>query len=190
MKDREKRETIELLTSVAGELMPKLPYHNFRHVIDVYANVGAFASLDKMDSDEKFLLETSALFHDIIFVPGFTKNEEMSAMFAEKYLPHLGYSSEQVQMVGELILATKMPHNPQDYLAKLLCDADLANLGRDDFFKLGEQMRLELGLPEGRSWYEQQLEFLKEHKYHTETARRIWNSGKAKNIRKLEKLVV
>ena len=53
----------------------------------------------------------------------------------------------------------------------------------------GEKVRLELGLPEGNKWHQQQLGFLRGHEYHTEIARKLRNPGKATNIQKLEKIL-
>jgi len=189
METKEQQRKIETLIYVVRDLMPKLPYHNFSHAIDVYSAVNTFAFLDGVNNEDRFLLKTSALLHDVIFVPGSKDNEERSAEFARQYLPKIGYSSEQTQRVGQLILATKMPQNPRDYLECLLCDADLNNLGREVFFELGEKLRLELGLPEGVKWYQQQLGFLQGHEYHTEIARKLRNSGKATNIQKLKKML-
>ncbi len=189
MEKNEYQKKIETLTSVAGELMPKLPYHNFRHAIDVYSAANAIALLGEVSYEDRFLLKTAALLHDIIVVPGLRDNEERSAEFAMQYLPKIGYSTNQAGKVGKLILATKMPQNPNGFLEQVLCDADLDNLGRPDFFELGEKVRLELGLSDNEKWYQQQLQFIKNHQYHTEIARKLRDAGKAVNIQRLEKML-
>ena len=183
------QKKIETLMYVARDLCPKLPYHNYRHTMDVYSAVNTYVSSNGFSSEEGFLLKTAALLHDIIVVPGSKDNEEKSAEFARQYLPKIGYSHKQSQKVGELILATKMPQDPHNYLERLLCDADLDNLGRTDFLELGEKVRSEIGLPEGENWYKQQLGFLKSHQYHTEIARKLRDSGKVVNIQRLEKML-
>lgn len=189
MERKEYQNKIETITGVAGELMPKLPYHNFRHAIDVYSATNTLALLGEVDYENRFLLRTSALLHDIIVVPGRKDNEERSAEFVRQYLPKIGYSVEQAQRIGKIILATKMPQNPNDYLEQIICDADLDNLGRPDFFELGEKVRTELGFPDNKKWYHQQLQFLKGHQYHTEIARKLRDTGKATNIQKLEMML-
>lgn len=189
MERNEYQKKIETITSVAGELMPKLPYHNFRHAIDVYAAANTLALLGEVNYEDRFLLKTSALLHDIIVVPGLKDNEERSAEFARQYLPKIGYSSDQTEKVGRLILATKMPQNPNGFLEQVLCDADLDNLGRPDFFELGEKVRAELGLPNNEKWYQIQMQFLKNHQYHTEVARKLRNPGKVANIQRLETML-
>lgn len=189
MERNDYQKKIETLTCVAGELMPKLPYHNFGHAIDVYSAANTLALLGKVSYEDRFLLETAALLHDIIVVPGLRDNEERSAEFARQYLPKIGYSSDKAEKVGKLVLATKIPQNPNGLLEQVLCDADLDNLGRPDFFELGEKVRLEFGLPDNEKWYQQQIRFLKNHQYHTEIARKLRDSGKAANIQRLEKML-
>ncbi|MEK6968906.1 MAG: HD domain-containing protein [Nanoarchaeota archaeon] len=187
MKTNDKQRKIETLTYLAKELMPELPYHNFDHAKDVYCTTTLLASLADLDYENQFLLGTAALLHDIVMIPKSKDNEEKSAEFARQYLPRIGYSAEQADQVGNLILATKMPQKPKGFLEKIICDADLDNLGRPDFFELGEKVRLELGLPASESWYQQQLQFLRNHQYHTEVARTLRDSGKAVNLETLEK---
>lgn len=189
MERNEYPKKIETLTNVAGELMPKLPYHNFRHAIDVYTAANTLSLLGEVNYEDRFLLKTSALLHDIIVVPGLKDNEERSTEFARQYLPKIGYSPDQTEKIGRLILATKMPQNPNGFLEQVLCDADLDNLGRPDFFELGEKVRAELRLPNNERWYQIQIQFLKNHQYHTEVARKLRNSGKAANIQRLEKML-
>ena len=189
METKDHQKKIETLIRVAKASMPKLPYHNFSHAIGVYSAVNALALLGNVEYEDRFLLRTAALLHDIIVVPGRKDNEERSSEFAINYLPQIGYSQEQAQSVGKLILATKIPQNPGDYLERLLCDADLDNLGRSDFLEQGEKIRIEIGLLNSNEWYHQQLGFLKGHKYHTNIAKRLRNSGKATNIQKLEKML-
>ncbi|MFA5019746.1 MAG: HD domain-containing protein [Candidatus Pacearchaeota archaeon] len=189
MEKEEYQKKIETITCVAGELMPKLPYHNFGHAIDVYSAANTLALLSNVDYEERFLLRTSALLHDIIVVPGRKDNEERSAEFVSQYLPKIGYSTEQAKRVGKIILATKMPQNPNGFLEQVLCDADLDNLGRPDFFELGEKVRAEFGFSGNERWYQQQIQFLRSHQYHTEVARQLRDTGKAANIQKLEMML-
>ena len=189
MERNEYQKKIETITCVAGELMPKLPYHNFGHAIDVYSAASTLALLGGVGYENRFLLKTAALLHDIVVVPGLRDNEERSAEFASQYLPKIGYSSDQTEKVGKLVLATKMPQNPNGFLEQVLCDADLDNLGRPDFLELGEKVRVELGLPNNEKWYQQQIQFLRNHQYHTEIARKLRDPGKAANIQRLEKML-
>jgi predicted metal-dependent HD superfamily phosphohydrolase len=187
MDRKEWQRRIERLTYVVADLMPKLPYHNFKHAMDVYSAANTLALLEKVNPHDRHLVKTAGLLHDII--QSGKGHEERCAEFARQYLPNIGYSLDEAREVGRLILPTKMPQKPSDLLERIICDADLYNLGGLDFFQRGEELRKEFGLPSGEKWYQTQLDFLQSHIYHTETARRLRDSGKRANIAKLKELL-
>lgn len=180
------------LQELIRDKYPKLAYHCVNHGLDVWHAVRQYALLSDIKYEEKLALETAALLHDIIVVSGANDNEEKSAAFARSYLPTLEYTTREIQTVERLILATKMPQKPSGLLEGLICDADLDNLGRPDFFELGEKIKKELGIPETPSnitWLHIQYDFLVNHRYHTEVARKLRDAGKERNIRKLERMM-
>lgn len=178
---------------IASKLMPNLSYHNFGHAIDVYTTVSNLADLENVSEKDKFLLQTAALLHDILFKrynPYNNEenyNEERSAEAVRKYLPFLSYPKEQVEKIAKLILATKWPTDPKNLLEKIVCDGDLDSLGRKDFFEKSERYRQELGLPK-EEWHQKQLQFLQTHQYYTESIRKLRDKNKQENIEKFKKL--
>jgi uncharacterized protein len=185
LKAQDKINRVEALARV---IMPELPYHNFEHAKRVYTAVSIFSYTECLCPEEKFLLRTAALLHDVFYDPKKNDNEQKSAELAISALQTIdfGYTPKQAAKVGELIIATKMPQHPDNLLEGVICDADLDNLGGPDFFTLGEKVREELGIQSDEKWLRSQLNFLQDHRYHTESARRLRNSGKAENIAKLQ----
>jgi len=177
----DKLNEVEVL---AKKLMPNLPFHNIMHALEVYENVSKLADFEEVNEEEKFLLQTAALLHDVLYKPYNPKNEEKSAEVAKKYLRKFGYSLTQIQKIIKLILATKLPTNPKNLLQMIMCDSDLDNLGREDCFERGEKYRQELKMPK-KEWKKWRLQFLQNHKYYTESARKLRNKGLEKNIKKL-----
>lgn len=55
---------------------------------------------------------------------------------ARQYLPHFGYTGDEIEQVCDIIMATQMPQNPHNHLGQIICDADLDYLGRNDFLSL------------------------------------------------------
>ncbi|MDD5191884.1 MAG: HD domain-containing protein [Candidatus Nanoarchaeia archaeon] len=170
---------------VAKRTMPNLPYHNFEHVMDVYSVAKKYGPLNNLNEEDQFLLESAVLLHDIIYVPFAQDNEEKSMEFARTYLSGLDYSKEQINKIKGMILATKLPQRPLNLLEKIICDADLDNFGREDFFEKGNNFRNELGLPDNASWYEKTFQFISNHKYYTEPAKRLREKKEKENIQKL-----
>ncbi|MBN2052343.1 HD domain-containing protein [Candidatus Woesearchaeota archaeon] len=162
--------------------MPNHEYHNQRHAKDVFYTANKLAKMEGMSYEDRFALATAALLHDVVFVKGAKDNEEKSAEFAKPYLVKLGYTSGQIEKISELILATKIPTSPRNKLEMIICDADVDNLGREDFLKRGEEVRQELGIADKKKWYDIQVKFLQSHKYYTTTAQKLRNTGVRNNI--------
>jgi hypothetical protein len=91
-----------------------------------------------------------------------------------------------------MILSTDLEREPKTHLEKILCDADLDHLGREDFFKLDEKLREEwraegIDVSDEAKWYKATLEFINKHQYYTESQKKLREKVKQKNIKSLLK---
>lgn len=175
------------------ELVPKLIYHSIVHTRDdVVPATERLAAALRLADDERVLLRTAAWFHDIGFVEQRDDHERVSVQIASHTLPRFGYTRAQIDIVAELILATRLPQSPRTMLAAVLADADLDSLGRTDFLATSLALRAELeafGSPIAESdWYERQLSFLRGHQYWTAAAQALRDPQKRSNIAHLEEL--
>lgn len=173
------------------ELPPNLLYHGITHTRDdVVPAVETLAKMEGIQGDSLSLLLTAAWFHDLGFVEQPQYHELISARIAVGVLPGFSYTSEQVEIVRWAILATILPQDPQNLLEQILTDADLDNLGRDDFMLRNGDLRHELAYFgrefSDREWYSRQLKFLESHTYFTASARTLRDAEKLKNIRELK----
>lgn len=198
--DAVKRYVFERLQK---ELSGDLFFHDLHHTKDdVLPAAERLAEREGVTGDDLLLLRTAALYHDIGYVEQYDQHELISAKIASETLPSFGYSSEQIDRVRKIILATQMQEtdgrhvqlaDSDDKLQEIMCDADLDALGRDDCFMLGHNLRRELnsrGMSLGlRDWYEFQLRFLENHTYFTEAARTSREAGKQKHIEELNTLL-
>ena len=86
----------------------------------------------------------------------------------------------------ELIYATIIPHQPKNKLEKIICDADLDYLGRDDFYEISDSLRRELRdhgkINSDRLWDEIQVKFLTQHKYFTNSAIKMRAAKKEEHL--------
>jgi len=93
---------------------------------------------------------------------------------ARQKLPGFGFTEQQIELITALILATRLPHKPTSLLERILVDADMIILTREDFWQCHGELRDEmeiLGEPlSDRQWYESQLAFLETHHYFTDVA--------------------
>lgn len=117
--------TFDLLAAAYGE--PARAYHTAVHINDCLRELDHHRELAERPDE----VEAAIWFHDAVYVPGAADNEARSARLAVAELTSAGASSELAHRIGELILATRHSEVPNAPDARLLCDIDLAILGRD-----------------------------------------------------------
>ena len=177
--------------------LKKLPknlfYHGIHHTKDVLKAVERITKLEKVYGKKLLILKTATLFHDIGFLKQYKNNESIGAKMAQKTLPIYNYSKKEIETILKIILVTKIPQKPKTKYEKMMCDADLDNFGREDFFKQTEDVRREFfyqGVKVSkRDWLKQTLKLLENHKYFTKGARKLRNKGKEKNIKKIKDIL-
>lgn len=168
-------------------------YHNWEHALDVTRRATIYAREESIPEAEARLLTTAGFFHDTGFTRVYDGHEEASAQIAGEVLPAMGYTDTEVQMVAQLILATRIPQHPASHLEQIFCDADLDHFGRDDFFERGDLLRREIKAIRGRvftdaQWLDRQARLLEPHAYFTPSARKHRDAGKAQNLRKIQSI--
>ncbi|MER7047375.1 HD domain-containing protein [Streptomyces jumonjinensis] len=107
---------------------PQRRYHTVAHLTAVLDHVDALAA-HAADPD---LVRLAAWFHDAVYLPDRSENEERSARLAERALPEAGLSPEAAGEVARLVRLT-LTHDPgeSDANGAVLCDADLAILASE-----------------------------------------------------------
>jgi predicted metal-dependent HD superfamily phosphohydrolase len=178
------------------ELPAGIKYHNADHTLHATKGVVAVANnlakLENVSELDRELIIAAAYFHDTGYIREYEKNEPIAARMAGRILKLIGYKPDEIKKVQKMILATDPDVEPKTHVEKILCDADLDNLGREDFFQLDERLREGRGMrgidvSDDVTWYRNTLEFLEEHQYYTESQNRLREKGKQKNTRELIK---
>lgn len=168
------------------ELPPFVIYHGVDHTYDVHASVVRLAQLENLDEYNTKLVRAAAWLHDSGIIVKFEDHEFVSADMAGEFLPSFGFNDEQITEIKNMILSTRLPQRAISLNEKILCDADLDYLGRNDFFIIGMKLRLEWELCGNKinlaDWYKLQLEFLKNHHYFTRSAQILRNERKNLNM--------
>jgi uncharacterized protein len=185
--ERAKRYALERLQT---DLPDNLYYHSLAHTAeDVVPAAERLAAIEGIEGEDLLLLLTAALYHDIGFIEHYTDHESVSVRIAAEALPEYGYSQDQLHIISGMIMATKLPQSPHSLLEQILADADLDNLGRDDFEARSKLLREELealgNSVNDEDWYERQLEFLQGHTYFTDAARGLRDEKKQHNLEAL-----
>jgi uncharacterized protein len=181
------------ITKLLNKELPAHQYHNMAHIQDVFQASLTIAKAEQLSEDDTKLLRVAALFHDAGFIHSPKNHEEKGAEIAKEILPIHGFNQQQVEIIYNMILATKLPQSPVTKLEKVLCDADLDYLGRADFYEIGGRLyqeMLEAGVVETeREWNIMQRTFLQSHRYHTNYSKSKRESPKQERLQEImEKL--
>ncbi|MFC8084483.1 hypothetical protein [Streptomyces sp. NPDC057340] len=104
---------------------PQRRYHTLAHLTAVLDHVDVLAG----HADDVDVVRLAAWFHDAVYRPDRSENEERSARLAERALPEAGVSAAKTAEVARLVRLT-VTHAPaeDDRDGQVLCDADLAVL--------------------------------------------------------------
>jgi predicted metal-dependent HD superfamily phosphohydrolase len=106
---------------------PDRRYHDLDHLRDCLAELDR-APADGADRDR---VEAALWFHDAIYDPRASDNEALSAEWARRALGELGVPSAVADDVARLVELTRHTNPALDPSGRLLCDIDLAILGRE-----------------------------------------------------------
>ncbi|MFE6066090.1 hypothetical protein [Streptomyces sp. NPDC056525] len=126
---------------------PQRRYHTVDHLRAVLARIDELADQGG-EGGELELVRLAAWFHDAVYRPDRSENEERSAVLAEKALTEAGLTPHEVAEVARLVRLT-ITHDPApgDLNGETLCDADLAILatGPDTYGGYTAAVREEYG---------------------------------------------
>ncbi|MFC9845913.1 hypothetical protein ACFWFF_25500 [Streptomyces sp. NPDC060223] len=100
-------------------------YHTLTHLTTVLDHIDVLEEY----ADTPDLVRLAAWFHDAVYLPDRSENEERSARLAERALPEAGVSDPDTAEVARLVrLTTSHAPTDDDRNGQVLCDADLAIL--------------------------------------------------------------
>lgn len=176
------------------ELNVRYLYHDCRHTEDVVRQVQEIANREGVNDYEVALLKVAALYHDVGFL---RQREDHEAVSVEMFVAEsagAGITPEDQQRISGLIMVTKVPQQPKNNLEAIICDADLDYLGREDFPVIAEYLYLEFktcGVVDNRKrWNEIQLSFLENHRFHTESSRKLRTEGLQRNVEYVKRILM
>ncbi|MEP6949340.1 MAG: HD domain-containing protein [Ginsengibacter sp.] len=173
-----------------------LLYHNLDHTQTVIKRTNEIAANYSLNDEEKFVLLAAAWFHDTGHLFGEAKDhEERSAFIMREYLEAKEVEIKVIDLIGGCIRATKLPQSPGTLLEDIICDADIYNLGTEDFFRTDKLLKREFELRNNTSlddwsWDEKTSDLLEDHQYFTHYCQATLEKGRQKNIEIIHTLLV
>ena len=183
-----------VLDRLEHELSPGLTYHCLGHTQnEVVPAADRLATLEKVGDEDHLLLLTGAYFHDLGFIRQRQDHESISIQLAEQTLPNFGYSDAHIAVVRGIIQATRLPQSPITLLERIMADADLDDLGHENFWKRSNDLRQELdyyGIKfTDEEWYTYQLRLMQSHKYFTDSEQELRDTTKQQHMLAVKRLL-
>jgi predicted metal-dependent HD superfamily phosphohydrolase len=120
---------------------PARAYHTAEHIGDCLAEFDRARDPTRTPDE----VETALWFHDAVYTPGASDNEDRSATLAQQALSTHGVPAPRSHRIAALVLATSHVKPAQTPAARLLCDIDLSILGRapEEFDEFERRIRQE-----------------------------------------------
>lgn len=176
----------KVLQVMREELDVHLFFHDIRHTLDVLEQAVAIGAREEVAPEELCILKVAALYHDYGYIKGRKGHEENSVSLFLRDASDYQLTSEQKQRVESCIRATNFFRIPEGLLEKIIADANLDYLGREDFIQHDQTIYLEY-LSDGdvtcrKEWYERLLKFLNSHQFYTATSIMRRSDKKIENV--------
>jgi predicted metal-dependent HD superfamily phosphohydrolase len=160
-------------------------YHTLRHLDECFSHL----SKVRPQCNHPAEIELAIWFHDAIYDPRSSRNEELSAQWAEHVVIAAGISTEVAHRVRDLVMATKHNATSTSFDACVLVDVDLSILGSDieRFDEYEDQVRREYSWVPEPAFRSSRASILKEFLlrssiYSTEYFRKGLEARARKNI--------
>ena len=182
-----------ILQYLKEQLPDNLTYHGIHHTLDVLDAALKIAASENLSEEDIKLLRIAILYHDAGFTAKYKNHEDKGCEMVRKNLPAFGYSDKEIEIVCGMIAATKIPQNPHTLLEKIICDADLDYLGRNDFYKISntlfEEMKIYGHIHDEKEWNKIQKKFLGKHQYYTEFGKKNREHKKQQYLQEIRQLL-
>jgi predicted metal-dependent HD superfamily phosphohydrolase len=181
---------------ISNLLISDLPssflYHNLDHTMRVFKNTKELIEHSPISDKEKNALLLASLFHDTGHIHGPEDHERNSVEIATKFLSENNAEEDLIELVSQLIMATKYETAPKNELEFIIRDADTSHFAKHYFRESSELLRQELKLQgkyvfNKRQWLDENIKLLQSnHSYYTAYAKEHWKPLKEQNISKMK----
>lgn len=181
----------------ASELLSNLPtgfvYHNLKHSREVVEAAKEIATNSDLTPDDICLIQIAAWFHDTGFIKEYDNHEKISISIAEDFLNERTIPEVNIYQVVNLIRITKPDLIPTSKMEKVIKDADVLNIGTNDFFVKNILLKKEREIitrvfVSEKAWFESTYSFIVHTDFYTDYAKAKYGDVRKDNIELLEEI--
>ncbi len=124
------------------------------------------------------------------YVGSYDQCHEESIVIASSFLAEHHVDQQTIDQIAEIIGATRLPQNPKDKIAEVLCDADLmfiaAENGMEQFDLLFDETAMSKSKPVKRQVFEKYfIDFFTKHIYFTEYGKTVLQPKKEAIVKRI-----
>jgi predicted metal-dependent HD superfamily phosphohydrolase len=172
-------ESENYISALLAEKLPEhIIFHNYDHALLVKKYAETIGEHTDLTADEMNILRICALFHDAGYVNSFEQYNDESIIIASAFLAEHEVDQQTIEHISEIIRANKLPLNPKDKIAEVLCDADMMYIasesGIEQFDLLYDETAMEKKKFAKRPVFERGcMGFFATHIYFTEYGKTI-----------------
>lgn len=172
-----------------------LYFHSLEHTQNVVDHALEIGQLEHVTAQELEILQIAAWFHDVGHLNGPAQGHELRSVEAARmFFANVSIDDQVfIQRVTDAIMATKMPHVPNDKLGEIMCDADVYHFGTEDFKETNKRVRKEIRKRDYpamvSNWPQRTLKLLESQHFFSPSVRQRLEAGKAENIKWLRKKI-
>ncbi|MDB5012194.1 MAG: hypothetical protein JWQ25_396 [Daejeonella sp.] len=183
--------SLYVLGLLTNKLPVRLTFHNITHTLDVVKGVQEICLHTGITTEQSETVEIAAWFHDTGYIKYYQGHEEESIRIAKQFLMAKGISLKRVEEIVGCINATKFPQKPQNFLEKVICDADFYHFSLPDYPMKSDMLRSEWEICLNKSfsnadWKKENCFILTSHKYFTAYGQSTLQQLKEINLEKIK----
>lgn len=185
--------TQEYVETLLRALPEELVYHNLAHTQQVVEAAQLIGKQTALNQEEWENAVIAAWIHDIGYTQKRLGHEEAGVDMARPFFQKLGIDADRINQIAQGVLATKLPQNPANRVAEVVCDADMFHLSTEHFFERSELMRQEMKQTTGKvskkKWMQGSIQLMENHHYFTPYGKEVLTPRKEKNLKKARRLL-
>jgi predicted metal-dependent HD superfamily phosphohydrolase len=182
------KSSSEFVTRLLNEnLSSKLTYHNLSHANEVFDAVTELGKNSNLPEEDLEIIQVAAWFHDTGFINGCLNHEYKSVEIAKEFLENMLYPVGKIKRVTDIIIMTELANVPNSLSEKIIRDADILHIGKDNFLTKCLSLRSEWELIDHKkitesAWLQTCLDFISKTMFFTDYAKLKYEAVRQSNI--------